>query len=104
MSTRKTIPVRQILELANKMLASDHEDMTVLQEATAAQGCRLGIAHLLEAILHETGQYGGYSHLPGSVDYGTPDSELGKSRSPIILDDTRRCYCKSKQMWKEDGL
>lgn len=103
-NTRKTIRVRDILEIANKMLAGDHEDMMVLQDKTAAQGCRLGIAHLLETILHETGNYGGYSHQKGFVDYGTPDSELGASQPPVILDDSRRCYCKSSSMWKEEGL
>lgn len=93
---RKTLKVKETLELANKMLADSHEDITCLEGLTPAQAMRLGIAHLMEELLRQSGNYAGYSHQHGAVEFSED-----RKQAPKILDDTKRTYAYSKSMIKE---
>ena len=51
------------------------------------RGARAGMAHLLEAVLHETGNYRGFGYLAAPVDWRDP---TGRHAGP--RDETRRWY------------
>jgi hypothetical protein len=70
---RKTIQVAAVREKANHILAHSKDDMPLQ---------RLGVAHMLEQILHMTDQYKGYTYL--DMDHTT--------YPPTIPDETRRVY------------
>lgn len=72
MKTRKTIPVDQVREWVNTRLVAP--DSAQLEgDCTPEQAFRLGLANVLEQILHATGNYRGYYY---------PDS--------TVMDETRR--------------
>ena len=75
---RKTIPVADVLALANKMLRDSADEMTQAREA---------VASLIERVLMDTGNYRGYGYLPGIVTYD--DVNL---IATIVGDETRRVY------------
>jgi len=54
MAKRKTMNVNQIIDEANKHLARTDDGAT--------QEFKIGVAVLLERILHNTGNYEGYNH------------------------------------------
>ena len=54
----KTIKVARVLEMANRYLASEDTPLTLAQVHR-----REGVASLLSSILHETGNYAGFSYL-----------------------------------------
>ena len=64
---RKTVTIIALLDYANKMLRDSKPELI---------GQREGIAALLEAMLHETGNYGGFGYI-----HGWPND-----------DETRRVY------------
>lgn len=73
---RKTIAVDDVRKIANRMLADSVD--------SAGEG-REAVAVLIERVLMDTGNYKGYRHLPGVMDYGTdPPNRIG--------DETRRAY------------
>lgn len=92
MRHRKTVEVAAIAERVNAMLALQDEVITrVLRENnTPEQAFRIGIAHLLEGILHETGNYRGYNYQASEF---LPEAER---RDDTVLrdgyDETRRIY------------
>jgi hypothetical protein len=80
--------VSAILEKANKYLACG----SGLYGPTADQ--RLGVASLLETILHNTGNYAGYNLLGwmnGGHDRWVADGKPA-STAPYLGDDSRRFY------------
>lgn len=80
---RKTVNVAEVLERANRMLETP--DSTIrLEDYTPEQALRLGIAGLLETILHSSGNYHGYRYQPGVVDF--------EADPPNVRDETRRNY------------
>ena len=61
--TRKTIAVENIVNQVNTFLANSAEDMV---------GERNGAMMMLESILHNTGNYGGFRHLYDDEVEGNP--------------------------------
>lgn len=76
---RKTVDVEDVREVANKMLASKDSAYRGTPEENA--GYRLGVAALLEWVLHESGNYAGYGYQRGNHP-----AINGKA------DETRRVY------------
>jgi hypothetical protein len=74
--SRKTIPVADVVEMANDMLANS---------ADSKEQGREGIRMLLEQILHATGNYRGYSYLDGheAVIAGTHDETRRHYSKPV---------------------
>lgn len=97
-NARLTISVHQLLETANTMLAGGHEDKysDFLGDLTPAQAFRMGLSALLEEALRESNNYAGYNHQEGIVDHSDPEK-------PVILDDSRRVYHKSKLLLKHNS-
>ncbi len=82
---RTTIDVLDVLDKANTFLKISPDDQ---------RDRRLGVASLLEAILHQTKNYAGFNYLPGIVkNCGTPEQ--------VITDDSRRYYIPSKKLFAE---
>ena len=87
---RKTIDVAKVRRWVNTVLAVSDEQLPIplpgqpgkWEDITPVQAYRLGQANLLEAILHDTGNYRGYSYH--DVDFTTDP--------PVIPDETRRTY------------
>jgi hypothetical protein len=73
---RKTIQVDALKAMANDMLARSADDMT---------DGRIAIAIFISDVLMTTGNYHGYNHLPGIVDFDV-------SPPVIVGDETRRVY------------
>ena len=73
-SKRKTIEVAAVREMANAMLANSDDDRT--------EG-RVGVALLLERVLHDTGNYKGFRYLH-YLDESRPNHRTD--------DETRRYY------------
>lgn len=73
---RKTIAVQVLKEHVNKVLKDSADEQA---------GLRTEFASLLEWVLFETGNYRGYNHLPGIVDFTSDPPE-------ITGDQTRRSY------------
>jgi hypothetical protein len=85
---RSTVDVAVILEKANKYLALG----SGLYGPTPDQ--RLGVASLLETILHDTGNYAGYNLLGwmnGGYDAWVADGKPA-STAAYLGDDSRRFY------------
>ena len=63
----KTSKVARIIEMANAMMASESPHVS--------QEWKNGVGFLLSQILHETGNYAGFSYLPsaGVTGAGTPE-------------------------------
>lgn len=82
---RKTISVDEIRGMVNTRLgAPDEPD----RDITPQQAYRLGVASLLEQILHQTGNYRGFGYQAGQVThYGTSPQDPS-----VITDETRRVY------------
>jgi hypothetical protein len=81
---RSTVDVALVLEKANAALAGDYGDA----------GYRLGIASLLETVLHAAGQYKGYNHL-GWMNGGCEAWRAAgqpADNTPFVGDDSRRFY------------
>lgn len=76
---RKTIDVTRVLEMGNHYLASPD-----LGDADKFRNMRKGAASLLESVLHETGNYGGFQYL-----------ETYRPNDPTFDDTRRRYYDKS---------
>lgn len=85
---RTTVNVLDWLDKANTFLKNSPDEQ---------RERRLGVASLLEAILHETKNYAGFIYLPDVVkNSGTPEQ--------VITDDSRRHYLLSKTLeadWKK---
>ena len=87
---RKTVDVADVRAMVNTVLAAPDRELPFPQpgkpgkweDVTVQQAYRLGMATLLEAILHRTGGYRGFSYH--DVDF-TADP-------PGIPDETRRTY------------
>ena len=91
---KRTIPVERLIEIVNNMLAADAD--LVSDKATNQ---RIGAMTVLEAVLHETGNYRGYRHLTNLEGYPVPGVRY--SNEGYILpypdrfnetDNTRRQY------------
>ncbi len=93
---RKTITVEQIKEWANQRLAYVREPHVAayFEKYTPDQVYRMAVASLIEQVLHETGNYKGFSYLeseknPDYVDgVTTPDESWLREG----YDNTRRRY------------
>ena len=93
---RKTTSVRKILDTCNKGLAYDHENMTVLKGKTVEEAYRLGLATVLESILHDSGNYAGYSFLDQTMEM------VNGVNTVVVKNETRRKYSLSRTM-REDA-
>jgi len=82
MSRRKTISVALILKRVNHLLAYPNTRGDSIARLTPEQAYRRGAASVLEGILHETGNYQGFSFH--NVDHTTDP--------PTIPDESRRTY------------
>lgn len=92
---RKTVDVKFVLDRVNHMLSM--EAAHVLKPGmTAEQGFRVGVAHLLEAVLHETDNYAGYNLL-GS-EYLPADEQTADNVIRADADDTKRHYYASSAL------
>jgi hypothetical protein len=60
--TRKTIDVDQVRDWTNTRLAAPGSFHTGLADLSPEQAFRLGVASLLEQILHGTGNYAGFGY------------------------------------------
>lgn len=80
---RKTVEVKQLIEWVNTRLAVA-DSTSRLDGLSPEQAYRLGVASLLEQVLHATGTYQGFSYQASELteDYVLRDD----------YDDTRRCY------------
>lgn len=67
---RKTIDVAWIKERANTLFAQKYPPSDKYSEEFR-NGQRAGVAQLLTAILHETGNYKGFNYLDGSYEEET---------------------------------
>ena len=92
---RRTIDVDRIKEWVNTRLATPSSTHSrYLDNLTPEQAFRLGIASLLEQVLHHTGNYKGFGYQeseknPEYVDgITTPDANWLRDNH----DDTRRHY------------
>lgn len=79
---RKTIPVADLVDRVNTRLATPDSTLR-LADLTPEQAFRLGMASLLDSVLHETGNYKGF---------GYQVSELVEGQLRPGYDDTRRRY------------
>jgi hypothetical protein len=85
----KTIPVATVLGTVNRGLATTDSTLRLVdrdgEPLSAEQAFRLGMASILEQVLHSTGNYRGFGYLP----------EVGitwEGDGPTIVDETRRVY------------
>jgi len=92
---RKTIPVSYVIDLVNEMLAAGPSD----PGGDRVRGQREGAYLVLEAILHETGNYRGYRHLTNHQGYRMPGVWYGDDGQILPYperfnntDNTRRQY------------
>ena len=95
MGKRKTIPVERLVDLVNDMLTAGPSD----PGSDRVRGQREGAYLVLEAILHETGNYRGFRYLTNLEGYPVPGVRY--SNHGYILpypdrfnetDNTRRQY------------
>lgn len=92
---RKTVSVRKVLDACNNQLKYMH-GTNLFKDKTPEQAFRLGVASLIDLILHDTGNYAGYTHLDQTVEL------VNGVATPVpVKDDTRRCYSYSKAMREE---
>ena len=87
MKSRKTTSVLSILDGVNAYLASDY----------STPESRVGAAVMLHSVLHDTGNYDGFTYLNPQGMIHNPKFEAGsshpdKSNPWIVVDDSRRCY------------
>lgn len=82
MASRQTIPVEQIRDWANAALQTANSTL-LLDNQTPEQAFRLGIAGMLERVLHATGNYAGFQY----ADPSTPGEYVTD-----VTDETRRRY------------
>lgn len=94
MGKRKTIPVERLIEIVNNMLAADAD--LVSDKATNR---RSGAMVVLEAVLHETGNYRGFRYLTNLEGYPVPGVRCNNDGYSLPYpdrfnetDDTRRQY------------
>lgn len=98
---RKTVDVKPILERVNHMLKTPDSTLRLTgkdgADLTPEQAFRLGIASLLETILHESGNYAGYNYQPGlGITF-----ENG-AENPTFVDDSRRFYYYASTLASQD--
>ncbi len=87
---RKTVDVGDVRAMVNTILAAEDTMLPVRDGdvtgkwagITVQQAYRLGMANLLEAILHRTGNYRGFAYHDVDFDVDPPH----------IPDETRRTY------------
>jgi len=89
MKTRKTVQVSKVVEDVNRQL----------RRTDLSDEVRLALAHMLEGILHATGNYKGFNYLAWIDERGCErwqeDSErAGKDldKTPYLGNQTRRFY------------
>jgi hypothetical protein len=83
-ASRKTIPVADVVDAVNTRLAMPDRPDGPLAGMTPEEAYRVGVASLLEHILHATGNYNGF---------GYQDSEI--AATGILredYDESRRVY------------
>lgn len=80
--SRKTIEVGKVVERANTFLAAP-DSFSI--EGLDPHSQRLGVAGLLESILHETGNYKGFNYLSSEWDGEKQELRQG-------YDESRRRY------------
>lgn len=83
---RKTFRVADLVETANTALAFVGEP----DDAIATEDYRLGVMHVIEHVLHSTGNYGGFRYLDseyavegGEHDPHSPALRLGYDRTRV---------------------
>lgn len=84
MSRRRTIHVYEVLKMVNTMLA----------ETTCCPDKRLGMASVLENILHQTDNYAGYGHLASAGVKNPGEREVS------FEDESRRAYYQHRKLPK----
>jgi hypothetical protein len=89
--SRKTIPVREILDAVNGALSTPDSSLYLKapgkdRELTTAEALRMGHITFLEMVLLATGNYHGFGYQEGVVH----DAEEGEPRE--FGDETRRIY------------
>lgn len=90
---RKTIPVKDVVDRVNHMLAVEDSALYLKapgtdRDMTPAEALRMGAISVLESILHSTGGYRGFGYQDGMV---THIAEKPGDRT-VIRDETRRVY------------
>jgi hypothetical protein len=93
MKSRKTVNVASLLAEANRKLAlPDSEYVT--------PDFRKGVASMIEAVLHATGNYKGYNFHGWTTDGGCDKwialNDPSADKAPYIGDETRRFYYASE--------
>jgi len=89
---RKTISVEKVKKWGNNFLLNSPDKQTEM---------RHGIAFLLETVLHETGNYRGFTYLDeddmkksiSGKTWGVEWDESVEPKKPIFPDESRRRYC-----------
>lgn len=107
MEKRRTIEVRRVLELVNTYLATQAKIRAEGESEDYYRGMRQGHASLLGKILHDTGNYEGFTYLDATE---VPKGELpGIIRNPRVPegphefpDESRRMYFLSSALRKRD--
>lgn len=80
MAKRKTIEVERVRELANKFLELS---------ADIQSHERIGVAGMIENVLHETGNYKGFGYIQGK---GIIHDPVPGGVNHVFVDETRRTY------------
>jgi len=83
MAARKTIAVEDVRDMVNRALAFP-DTFHRVEGMTPEQAMRIGVASLMEQILHATGNYRGFGYLVSEL---TEDGTLREGH-----DDSRRRY------------
>jgi len=85
---RKTVDVSEVLAKANAFLARE--------DAYVTADMRMGVAIMIESILHATGNYEGYNFLgwtrEGGCNRWRALNDPNADKAPFIGDETRRVY------------
>jgi hypothetical protein len=95
MTKRKTIDVNKVKEIANSMLATkSNVDMFNGKDVWPPEA-REGVSRLLDAILHESGNYNGFNYVywinEGGFEQWRSDGQPDNNR-PYLGDQTRKVY------------
>ncbi len=87
--SRKTVDVEFVRDLANKLMA-------LPDSAVINSGYRMGVARVLEAVLHETDNYAGFNYKEWLDTGCTKWNNDGRpeNKADYLGDETRRHYYK----------
>lgn len=87
--SRKTIPVRPLVEQANKLLALPDAHGTVVD---LNADFRRGVISMIEKVLFDSGNYNGFTYLSSELVREDQPHVLNTTYLRVGYDDTRRAY------------